>query len=420
MGEWKNWHIIKEAWENGLLCTDGTRRNELKIEFEKFLAANTQIYIYGAGVVGKRLYQVVENMKYTANIAGFIVSDRNSETPEKLFGKYVFELCDMDKKDNCILVAVSEAYQNEILYILKELGYDNFFNGYLYSYLYEDYIPEYMPLEVPDVIAVDKDELMMMQFNGDEFLRYDLLTALEDQNLLPVNDKLEERIIIVDPLFRICDDVVKVAECLKNTDVKVNIKCDFKASFIAADSEWLIRKKNSQETAAIKKILKGKTLKWKKAMYAIIWPPAIMLADKITDEMQETAEVTDWLDIVMNKDEFAGFVRAVYSTDDVEEWQIQTKLQRMIKKDRCAIRIVKFYLNNPKFRIKRFGHTISGTGVEMKEQIRERYKNEIDNYIKDIIIHTTDNYEQACLVAGIANGYLGEDNKNSTGDKVLC
>lgn len=400
--------------------TAEARRNTLKIEFEKFLEANPQIYIYGAGIVGKRLYRVIDSMKYAVNIVGFIVSDRSMGTPEKLFDKRVFEFGNIDNRDSCILVAVSEAYQNEILYILKEARYSNVFNGYIYSYLCEEYIPEYMPLEVPDVISIDKNELMMMQFSGHDFLRYDLLTVFEDENYVFKCNEYTEKIIVVDPLFRICDDADKAAGCLKNTSKKVRIKRDFKASFNAADHNWLTQQKNGQEVALIDAILKEKILEWKKPMYAIIWPPAIRLADGIAEEMKETVEVAGWLDIMMNKDEFIDFVRAVYSTDDVEEWQIQTKLRRMIEKDCCRVRIVRFYLDNPQFRIKRFGHTISGAGIELKDRIRDRHKHEIDHYIKDIIIHTTDNYEQAYLVSEIVDGYLKKDNRSSAGDKASC
>lgn len=400
--------------------TAEARRNTLKTEFERFLEANPQIFIYGAGIVGKRLYRVIDSMKYTANIVGFIVSNRGMGTPEKLFNKRVFEFCNIDNRNSCILVAVSEAYQNEILYILKEAGYNHVFNGYIYSYLCEEYIPEYMPLEVPDIISIDKNELMMMQFSGRDFLRYDLLTAFDDKNNVFVCDEYVDKTIVVDPLFRICDDADKAVGCLKNTSKKVRIERDFKASFKAADRKWLMKQKNGQETALIDEILKEKILEWKKPMYAIVWPPAIGFADGIAEEMKETAELAGWLDIRMNRDEFINFVRKVYSTDDVEEWQIQTKLRRMIEKDCCRVRIVKFYLNNPQFRIKRFGHTISGTGVEMKERIRDKHKHEIDHYIKDIIIHTTDNYEQAYLVSEIVDGYLKKGNRSSPGDKASC
>ena len=403
-----------------LLHTDETRRNELKIEFEKFLGANLQIYIYGAGIVGKRLYRVIENMKFTENIAGFIVSDRSLETPEILFDKRVFELSEIDNKESSILIAVSEAYQNEILYILKEAGYYHFVNGYIYSYLCEEYIPEYMPLEVPDIIAIDKNELMMMQFNGDDFLRYDLLAAIITSAYKPVHGSDEYRIIIVDSLFRICDNVDKVAVYLRSADEKVKIKRDFKVKLTVADRKWLIEQEDSKETEMIERVLKEKIAEWKKAMYAIIWPPAKALADRVVEEMQETVEVVEWLDIVMDQEEFTDFVKAVYSTDDVEEWQIHAKLSRMIKKDECEVRIVKFYLDHPKFRIKRFGHTISGAGMEMKEGIRNRHKNEMENYIKDIIIHTTDNYEQAYLVAKIVDSYLEKGNKKVLRNKTLC
>ncbi len=402
------------------MYTDEIRRNELENEFETFLQANPKIYIYGAGIVGKRLYHVIEYLNYTENIVGFIVSNKCMNTPGKIFDKNIYEFCDLENKESSILVAVSEAYQNEILYLLKESGYHHFFNGYIYSYLCEEYIPEYMPLDVPDIIDIDKNELMMMQFNGDDFLRYDLLIALIDREVVPTHENNKERIIIVDSLFRICDQVEKVAKYLQNADEKVRMKRDFKATLTVADRKWMMQQRDSKEVALIENMLREKIIEWKKAMYAIIWPPAKLLADRIIEEMRETAEVVSWFDIIMDEEEFTGFVKAVYSTDDVEEWQIHTKLLRMLKQDKCKVRIVKFYLHSPKFRIKRFGHTISGAGMEMKERIRNKHKNEIDNYIKDIIIHTTDNYEQAYLVAGIVDRHLKKGNKDGAGDKTLC
>ena len=56
------------------------------------------------------------------------------------------------------------------------------------------------------------------------------------------------------------------------------------------------------------------------------------------------------------------------------------------------LRVIKIEIPEPKFRKKENGQLISEEVETLKKQIRESYKEKIDNYFHDIIIHIGDSY----------------------------
>ena len=74
-----------------------------------------KIYIYGAGVYGRRVYDALQKMNRT--ICGFIVSSKNTSTPKTIEGIPVFSLEEFarEKADNAmVLVATNESLHQEI------------------------------------------------------------------------------------------------------------------------------------------------------------------------------------------------------------------------------------------------------------------------------------------------------------------
>jgi len=81
----------------------------------------------------------------------------------------------------------------------------------------------------------------------------------------------------------------------------------------------------------------------------------------------------------------------LYKIDDIKDWKVDLKIKGMsgYSKD---IRVIKIEILEPKFRKKENGQLISEEVETLKKQIRESYKEKIDNYFHDIIIHIGDNY----------------------------
>ena len=81
----------------------------------------------------------------------------------------------------------------------------------------------------------------------------------------------------------------------------------------------------------------------------------------------------------------------MYQIDDIKDWKVDLKIKAMSAYQN-DIRVIKIEIPEPKFRKKANGQIISEEVEALKKQIRESYKEKIDNYFHDIIIHIGDNY----------------------------
>ena len=77
-----------------------------------------EIWIYGAGRIGKRVYRALEKAGFL--LEGFLVSDRGNQ-PEVLYGRPVctFEEFAEPDEHTMVVVAMSEAYYNQIRELLE-------------------------------------------------------------------------------------------------------------------------------------------------------------------------------------------------------------------------------------------------------------------------------------------------------------
>ena len=89
-----------------------------------FLAGNKEIYVYGAGHIGKRLSDSLRRSGY--QIDGFIVSD-GRKTEQSMEDVTTFELGELrGNKEIGIIVAVIDKYREEIVNLLESRKYRNY------------------------------------------------------------------------------------------------------------------------------------------------------------------------------------------------------------------------------------------------------------------------------------------------------
>ena len=378
--------------------------NELREIFIKKLREN-KFFIYGAGIVGRRLYEVVKQICLKDQIEGFIISKKKENDPEYIETKKVFLIDEIENKKVNILIAVSDAFENEILHLLHNKQFENVEKAYLYSLINEKQIPAYLPDEVPDKIEIDIRELLSMQFFNGDFIKYDLIKRLlfSEENAIGISD---EGIVLVDDKLIICSGEEKIIRDLLNQKKTIFIKQQFDKIGIKYDRSWLVNNATELQTVAIEDYLLKNQKEWFQPLVGIIWPPAYKYADEILTDVKNGANLVKYRDIIVPLNKIEKFIEDIYKTDDVEYWHINEKFRRIKDEKEMKIRVVWFFFKTPKFRIKRFGHTISETGVRFKLDIRNKYKDKIDNYIHDIIMHTTDNYEQSKRVTDKIRNYI--------------
>jgi prephenate dehydrogenase len=86
-----------------------------------------EIYIYGAGLIGKKLWNYLKKINAGHKVQGFVVSERK-DNPGKIEDKVVFVLSELqvqDTKHALMIVAAHNRYQYEIALKLQAGRYRN-------------------------------------------------------------------------------------------------------------------------------------------------------------------------------------------------------------------------------------------------------------------------------------------------------
>ena len=98
-------------------------KNEVKQEIGSF----KEVYIYGAGKEGQKIYQLLKNMNIDIN--SFVVTEKG-KNPESIYGINVIgfsELKEHIRKQCAYIVAVTRKYRQEIIDILTKGGAEHIF-----------------------------------------------------------------------------------------------------------------------------------------------------------------------------------------------------------------------------------------------------------------------------------------------------
>jgi len=124
----------------------------------------------------------------------------------------------------------------------------------------------------------------------------------------------------------------------------------------------------------------------------IIWPPVQNYFKEIAKHIKSRYKTVFEKEIVINKD-FNNFTEKIYEVDDIAKWKVGLK-RHLMKDFTPKIYFMLLEVPNPCFRPKRqFNSYLSRQMEDLKKEIRNKYKNYIENYFYDIVIHIGDNYE---------------------------
>lgn len=175
---------------------------------------------------------------------------------------------------------------------------------------------------------------------------------------------------------------------------KIPIKYLSTNKYIEYSLKWF--EKNNFSSDEIKIIQqKYNEIMFERNMFFIItlWPPIFEYFDDIEKDICKKYNILKTLNVKLNDENFEKFVRHQYEIDDIEKWKVDKKLEYM-KQYKKEVRILYVDLGFPDFREKKKNKKlISIKAEQIKKEIRNKYKEKIDNYFHDIIIHIGDNYE---------------------------
>lgn len=120
----------------------------------------------------------------------------------------------------------------------------------------------------------------------------------------------------------------------------------------------------------------------------ILWNPTIFQSEKI---LQDIPNIIEKNEIIIPKEKLHEYIFDIYKLDTrcSHNTVLPPKIQ-LLKEYEDRHLMVKFKIDNPTY-----SNNICNQVVELKERIRKKYKSNIKNYIKDIMIHMADNFEQS-------------------------
>lgn len=140
-----------------------------------------------------------------------------------------------------------------------------------------------------------------------------------------------------------------------------------------------------------------------KPFSCVIWGPAVKCADQIVEDIGFFGKVVSVKEYEFDRNVYENVVRAIYAIDDIESWKIEKKLSYMKE---CSPKIVSVdvMFDCSDFRLKQStGLPLSRQGERLKKSLREKYKDQIDNYFFDIIMHVGDNVYQSDYMRYVMN-----------------
>lgn len=147
-----------------------------------------------------------------------------------------------------------------------------------------------------------------------------------------------------------------------------------------------------------------------KIFSGFLWSPSETLWSDIIIELNNSHQVIKYLIYKFDDYEiFENNIINIYKTDDISIDKIKNIKLNSMKKYEYKFLYFEIKIDNPKYRTKSNGSNISQIVENIKLNIRNKYKNKIDNYIHDIIIHIADNSIQSKEIQTIISTF---DKKN--------
>lgn len=169
--------------------------------------------------------------------------------------------------------------------------------------------------------------------------------------------------------------------------------------------QWFID--NGFDDEAIQLLEKTKRyLFLEKGIYfpVIIWPPAKDYFRAIAEDIKPRYKTVFEKELTVG--DFNSFTEKIYESDDIAKWKVGLK-KNLMKGYEPRIYFMLLEVPHPSFRPKpRFNSYLSKEMEDLKNEMRNKYKNYIDNYFSDIIMHIGDNFEHNQKIIEIIRNYI--------------
>lgn len=91
----------------------------VRADIMKLMTNSGNIYLYGAGIIGKQIYEKMQEVGLERKIKGFIVTDKSNATNIDGLQTYQYDEIQVEP-DDIVIISVKDAYKQEIEDILRD------------------------------------------------------------------------------------------------------------------------------------------------------------------------------------------------------------------------------------------------------------------------------------------------------------
>lgn len=156
--------------------------------------------------------------------------------------------------------------------------------------------------------------------------------------------------------------------------------------------------------------------------YCLLWPPTFCCSDEIIENIKQikSVEISDVNKYKLTQQQLVELIYEVYETDDISIDKLDLKCRYMLNsitacnldKEELPLVVLKLKIKNPNYKLKHLsGKPQSIETIEIKKRIRNEFKEKINKYYYDIIMHVTDNELQNDQVQKILTRRLDKNGK---------
>ena len=145
----------------------------------------------------------------------------------------------------------------------------------------------------------------------------------------------------------------------------------------------------------------------------LLWPPAREFFDMIQAEIQAEEQIVSASDHLIDPLRFEEFVHRVYAIDLASPRKIALKIDNLTRPP-LLVRTLTIRFRRPTMEVQDLLNRLRCKDVhKLKDAIRSRYRDRIDDYVFDIIIHSTETATQGAAVKQLLAEYATQVNKDA-------
>lgn len=152
----------------------------------------------------------------------------------------------------------------------------------------------------------------------------------------------------------------------------------------------------------------------------IIWNSANQYREEILADIGSLTKLMDSFEVELGEN-YTEFVQEIYSSENMEQWKIDKKLNHMETCPSRKITILFFDFDESQTEYHPFKKKQVFSQLEnCKRFIREKYKDYVENYTFDIVFHATDNLDELKGCTKVIGDFLERKKLSETGQQKLA